>query len=116
MRNATYISAGNDGSAFAMSGNQINVNAALDYGTKNSYTLTVRATDGASNTGDVDATVTISLNTSKNRNIVSFKAAQNWQSFWHNSNIYRPKVISNKHSELAIGEVNCKYLPYLYAI
>ena len=66
-RNATYFSAGNDGSAFAMSGNQINVNAALDYGTKNSFTLTVRATDGASNTGDVDATVTISLNTSKNR-------------------------------------------------
>ena len=46
-----------------MSGNQINVNAALDYGTKNTYALTVRASDGNSHTAD--AAVTISLNTSK---------------------------------------------------
>ena len=63
------LSAGNDGNAFTIEDNgQINVAAALDYGTQSSYSLTVQASDG---TNTADATVTINLFSSNFSDIIA---------------------------------------------
>ena len=57
------FAAGNTGNAFTMDGSQINTATALNYGTTNTYTLTVQVSDG---TNTADATVTVTLKTRNN--------------------------------------------------
>ena len=59
------IAGGNDGGAFTIVGRQINTATTFDSNSPSTYTLTVQASDGASNTGETTVVVTINRGETK---------------------------------------------------